>query len=300
MTNPRPLAWSRAPIVDAKTGMATPDFLRYLETLELKTAPTLNDRGEIQSGAVVDGVSQGEFTRTRDSVPAIFPSGLLSGQARNGDVVTFNSAYQTVPTVVIFPVNSLVFAAADSANDQLARYEAVDVTKTGFTVKAVILVDNFTTTGRSVVPTGVAPDQIAIKDLAAEAYNDQYTFQYDVTVNRLGPGRGGNPTSAITLNFEERPTGGGAWTIRDTANWFNTSPTDDAVFSDVTKAITVDGAVLDHEFRITVASEEGAGGSLDSFDLLSWSTNDSGLTERDATPDASHYVGWMAVEGKNE
>lgn len=308
MSNPKPLAWARVPIVNPKSGMMTRDFLRYLQTLELKTGPTLNDNGEIETTAPVSGRTEGlgdtvgnldslgqageGFVVTRTGAPGILSQGMIEGVARNGDVVVFSTPFDTVPTVKIYPANSKVFFTGDSGSDQIARYEAIDVTKTGFTVKAAILVDTFTGVARSVVPVGV----VATKDLAAEAYNDLYTFQYDVTVAVAEePGK----YSSITLGFEERASGG-TFTLRDTARWVNASVSTPATFLNQLKSITIDGAVLNHEFRMTVESQFRNGGTLDSFDLLSWNESSSGVTERDATPDASHYVQWTAVEGRNE
>ena len=44
----QPLAFARAPIVDVKTGMITPDFHRYLMLLEQRTGPALNIRGVLE------------------------------------------------------------------------------------------------------------------------------------------------------------------------------------------------------------------------------------------------------------
>lgn len=310
MTNVRPnLVFVRSPLVDPKTGILTPEGSRFFQDFLEKMDPTLKATGEFLADAPIEDRTEGigtttqnldalgqaneGFVVTRNNEPGKIVQGMLTGNARDGDVITFPSAFDTVPVVRIYPANSLGFSTADSGTDQLLRYEALDVTVNGFTVKAVILVDDFTTTARSVVPTGVAPDQIATKDQATEAYDDQYTFQYDVTVNALVD-RG---FAGITLGFYERVSGG-VFALRGTKTHIN-STSSPVTSLNQTRAITIDGAGLNHEFRISEDSEFDGGGSLDNFDSLSWSENDSGLTERNATPDASNYVLWTATEGEN-
>ena len=274
MSSPTTFGAIRGPIVD-KDGNPTWAFLKKMQEYEVKLSNALDGLGQAAPGLVV----------TRSGNPGILSQGLLTGFGRNGDVVTFADPFDTVPVVRVFAANSLMFSAADSANDQLARYEALEITKTGFTIKAAIIVDNFATTLRVVLPSG----GVAIKNLAAEAYDDQYTFQYDVTVNAA------IRRSIITLGFNEAVSGG-AFTLRGTATWTNNTSSP-VVLTNKTKAITIDGAGLSHEFKITEESQEENGGSLNSFDSISWNSPDSSVTERDATPDTSHYVLWTAVEG---
>ena len=84
--------------------------------------------------------------------------------------------------------------------------------------------------------------------------------------------------------------------MRGTATFLN-SLSSPLVLTNLKKAITIDGAGNNHEFRITVEAQTENGGSLDSFDSLSWNEPGGAVTERDATPDTSHYVLWTAVEG---
>ena len=60
--NPETLGWSRAPIVDVKTGVVRPDFLRYLQRLEQKTGPTLTRRGQIEATAPISTRTEGIST----------------------------------------------------------------------------------------------------------------------------------------------------------------------------------------------------------------------------------------------
>ena len=305
--NASPFGAIRGPIVDPKTGKISPDFFREIRIWKTKLDNLANLVGEIRAEVNINGRTEGVGTTTqnldvlgqaapgmvvtRSVNPGILSHGLIQGQGRNGDSVTFASAFDTVPIVNVYPTNTLLFNVADVASNQYARYEALEVTKTGFVIKAALLVDDFTVTARSVVPSGV----VAIKNLAAEAYDDQYVFQYDVTVAATGS-RG---LSLVTLGFWERANGG-TFTLRATATWSNSDVSNPSVLTNKTKAITIDGAGNNHEFTITVESQIGNGGTLDSFDSLSWNEPDSGVTERDATPDASDYVTWTAVEGSSE
>lgn len=315
VTNVRPnLVFVRSPLVDPKTGILTDVGARFFQDWMEKTDPTLKATGEFLADAPVEDRTEGigttvqnldskgqaddGFVVTRANEPGILVQGKLTGTARHDDVITFANIFDTVPTVRITAANSLSFATADSANDQLLRLEGLNVTTTGFKVKAVILVDDFSTTARSVNATGVAPDQTATKNLAAEAYDDQYTFQYDVTVNAAEEKFPGVFLfSSITLGFWERASGG-TFVLRASQN--HTNESDSAlILLNQTKSINVDGAALNHEFLITVESTVRNGGSLDSFDTLSWAEASGGLTERDATPDASNYIFWTATEGEN-
>ena len=311
-TNVRPnLIFVHSPLTDPKTGILTPQGARFFQDLLERIDPTIQSPGQIIATAPIENRTEGigtttqnldvagqaneGFVVTRSNQPGILAQGTLTGTARNGDVITFANIFDNVPTVRLYPANSLVFSTADSGTDQLLRLEALNVTTTGFTAKAVVLVDDFTTTAQSVNATGTAPTQTATKNLAAEAYDDQYTFQYDVTVN--GVDDPDELFSSITLGFWDR-VAAGTWVLRATQTHINDSGSAITILN-TTKAITVDGAGLNHEFRITEESTFRNGGSLDSFDTLSWAEASGALTERDATPDVSNYVLWTAKEGEN-
>jgi len=230
----------------------------------------------------------------RDADLAEIVRGMVTGQVRDGDVVTFLNAFEKVPTVRLVAANTLVYIAADTATDQKIRFEAIGITRNGFTAKVVIIKKNFTTTLKSVVPAGAAPNQLATKNTIPEAYDDKYIFTFDVTVN---PAQFGDP-SFIDLEFWERPSAG-AWSLRGTRTYSNTDEFAPNIFNNETFPITFDGAGLNHEFKIVEVAQEGPGGSLDNFGKLEWFEASSAVTETSATPDASDYALYRAQEGEN-
>ena len=74
MPNPRPsLGFARGPIVD-ENRMIMPIFLRYLQSLEEKTGPTLDTQGQFHSTAIIAGRTEGIGT----TVVQLTSAGLLA------------------------------------------------------------------------------------------------------------------------------------------------------------------------------------------------------------------------------
>ena len=105
--------------------------------------------------------------------------------------------------------------------------------------------------------TDVAADDTAIKNSgpasgtgSEEAFDDNYHFDFSLTLP-VG--------SSITLDFEESVAGGGAFSVAASRTYFGFFVSGgDKVLNNVIVTINVDGAVADHEFKITIASSSGS------------------------------------------
>jgi len=217
-----------------------------------------------------------EVKRTAD--PAPLARGIQAGTAQDGDSITFDEPFDEVPQV-FFTHRGISYKSSGLTGDQRLNIEAVGLSPTGFTLRARISELIGSLTGRTASFSG----DTATKSETAEAWDDIYTFQYDVTLGA---------SSNIHLSFWTRPSGG-SWTQRATRHHF-TGPSGGKTVTNAQVPVTVDGLGANAEFKITIESETGTA-SL-TRDPVSWDEA-TAPTDSDATSGTDTVVGWIAIEG---
>lgn len=136
-------------------------------------------------------------------------SGVFTGTATDGQPITFTPAFSRVPVVTFSPA-ALTFATGagfGSTNQQTLVCEARDLTASGFTayLKVRTLATTVTTT-TDTTPTdtgfGNLPRYTIQKSNANQAWDDRYTFTFDVTVKNVldyEPGGAGYLPGQVTI-----------------------------------------------------------------------------------------------------
>lgn len=265
-------------------------FDRPIELTDGRVGGTLIGTGQLASGT---GVQQGSGS----SVYRNSAMGLDAQFGRHNDAIDFVTAWDSIP-VIKFSAGGLSRSSSLS-NDQFQDIKAINVSTSGFTISAQLKelagsVVEHTDTGA----TAGTQDFEIHKSQAAQAFDDNYTFQYDVTIknefdNELGTWFGGIVTVGIYTND------GSGWVKRSTITHnagFNPGQLN-TVQSNQTATVTVDG-LTNHggtEFGINIESDS-VGGSTLNFDSVKYTTATDPATA-DATPAGAPDIQYFVLGG---
>ena len=215
------------------------------------------------------------------------PRGLIPGLARDGDSFTFTPAYD-VPPVIQFGSGGIVY---DNGNldDTLVwgqSFRALNLTASGFTASLKLQELAGAPTLRTI--TGAASpatyDWEGNKSLAAEAWDDKYTFLYDIEVT-TGIGEFGQ-VSFLTND-------GGGWEVNDTATHFSDS-------FGVTVDIFKDGMGLNDDFAMDAFFTLGGtftGGNDPDYNVTYGTATAGAITS--ATPIGSTDIPFTVIDNKD-
>ena len=237
----------------------------------------------VGSGRLTDIVSaqDGAFFRS-------VARGIEPGTARDADVVTFTPVWTATPTVRFVP-GGLSFNTS-LTGDQTLDLVALNLSGSGFTAQLKIKeltgaitnhVDNVVSTPS--VPSGL--DHSINKTQTAEAHDDKYTFQYDVSFSSP-PGE----PAPVSIGFYTND--GAGWVQRATQVHIGDSGDPDLL--NETKTVTVDGLGLNDDFGL----EDETGGSTGTltFDQVSYGTAAAPVTET-ATPTGASSIDYLVIGG---
>lgn len=265
--------------------------------------------GELQLKSTV-GINEGGSVQT---ISRHIEEGTVLGPDADGDVaVTFSAAYQNAPVISFADLQVIMFnASLGTANDQVLRLQALNVTTAGFTLRAQNVNPGSTTARTDEFVAGnslTAVDETVEANLdPAVANDDSYTFHYEVHVTALDLSVGGSMSIVVALETND----GGGWVERST---FNYSAVAVAEGGNVTndwnheqKAVVVSGMGLNDDVRIKIktVTPTGAGGSftVHGFNLATDADASEGVTyttasdtAESAIPNAGHSVKYIAQE----
>lgn len=196
-------------------------------------------------------------TVRESSVALNVARGVKVGECEDGASVSFNPAFERAP-VVVFGSGGRTFRAGING-DQMITDRALNLTASGFTPSLKISGVAGSLTDRSAAFMGTD----ANKAEAAEAYDQTYRFSFAVTVNAgvaTNPGDLTAPRapSGVTVGFYT--DNGSGWTPRGTRTYSNDGPAPETYGETVD--VTVAGMGAGADFRITIDSVEGNGGSV--------------------------------------
>ena len=200
-----------------------------------------------------------------------FPLGMASGFAFDGDTFTFSPTRQDIPHVQFGAGGRNTTAGL--SGETYPRFRAINLSVSGFTAELLVLeiVGGGTLRTDTGQETGGTQDFEMDKSQVAEAFDDQYNFQWDWRVNGGGTPSEPEPGS-VTMGIFTAATAG-VWIQRGTKVLNGVDDTDTVKLND-TKTVTVDGLGqhAGNEFGISVVSTSGTGGSLDAFDSVKYTT----------------------------
>lgn len=268
----------------------------------VKGTTLIGDSGSVQGSWIEDsfvGNAQMVATIASDDGGGTvrqMTKGLSIGFARDGDSVTFAQAWDGIPKVVPFP-GGVSFKNSGLTGDQTQNFEAINKSTTGFDMKAKIqeLAGTTTTRTDSTVSSPSSPsglDHSINKGTSAEAYNDQYEYQFDVTIQNGNDPEIGFFPGSVTVGFYTND--GSGWVKRATETYNGSAGSSSTTLSNQTKTITADGLGLNDDFGINIESEFVPGGSLN-FDQVQYET--ASQTSVTATPTGANDVPFFVLGG---
>ncbi|KKK50782.1 hypothetical protein LCGC14_3121570, partial [marine sediment metagenome] len=167
-------------------------------------------------------------------------------------------------------------------------FSALNLSGSGFTAQLKIKeltgaitnhVDNVVSTPS--VPSGL--DHSINKTQTAEAHDDKYKFQYDVSFTNP-------PGEPDTVQVGFYTNDGAGWVQRATANHVGDSGDPDLL--NLTKTVTVDGLGLNDDFGL----EKEVGPGTLTFDQVSYGTAAAPTTET-ATPAGASSIDYLVIGG---
>lgn len=186
--------------------------------------------------------------------------GVKKGSAVNTNAIVFGSpAFPSTPHV-LFGVGGLTYYAPWSATSHGPVCEALNLSASGFTMRAVLRQAVGTLTGRSASFSG----DTATKGFATEAWNDTYRFAFSVTVGAGVPDpfdvTAPRSPSSVTLYFYSND--GSTGDVQRSSRVFSNDTAGGVTFSSQVEDIVVDAMGNGDTFRIVIADTEGNGGSV--------------------------------------
>ncbi len=194
-------------------------------------------------------MDQGDATLRR------MPNGMMIGAARDGDAFDFVPVFETPPTI-IFGTGGLTYDP-DNLDNTLKFHQnivATSLTASGFIASTKLEELSGTPTVRTVTGDGSPPtfDWEGNKDLAAEAWDNNYEFNYDITIDFEPIVPGGN-TAVVSFYTN---TGSG-FVLGATKNYHNSSTTTDLVITGAIQVVNRAGLGLNDDFAMDAQSVFG-------------------------------------------
>lgn len=219
--------------------------------------------------------------------PVSLAFGVQTGEAADGETVTFDPEFATVPRVVFGQGGKTYSASIGSAADQFTKVQPLNLTTTGFTLKAKITSPG-TTTDRSFPFSAVTPGRqyVAVKTLADEATDDDYTVNYTVTVNPYSEAFG---TSSVSVRIYTRPAGG-SFALRRTRTFYNVDF--NARIYNQSDVVTVNGLGANAEVKVEVYATEGNGGSISASNV---EYEEGAPAAEESMTTSANKIPWLAI-----
>jgi|GEM_PF-1229640 len=248
----------------------------------------------IGPGSLVEnlGINQGDGTIRRA------PFGLGAGVIRDGGSHVFNTAFNT-PPIIKFR-GGVTFSTTLTGKQNLIS-KAINVSTTGFDCSAKIkeLAGSTTLNTDSGSTANVdGYDFVMHKSVSAQAWDDNYQFQIDVTVNNQYDEELDNYFPGV-VKVGYYTNDGGGWVKRGekTFNGSSAGPTTTYVNDEHT--ISVDGLTnhAGREFAVTVLFLGTNGGQINAFDNVKYYTA-TAPNEETGTPSGAEDLIFELLAGE--
>ena len=275
-------------MVREKNSLGAPSGTKVHNTLAQTVGNTIDGEGVTTNLAIDDG---GGTYR-----PAV--KGFQTGTAFDGDTVTFDISYNTPPEVGFF-MGGLTEDTTNLTGDVYQDFQAIDISTTGFDaelkLKETVGSTTLRTDSTTSTPSSPSGQDVSInKGQTAEAYDNQYTFQFDVNVTN-------GSFITETSSYEPGFVTVGLYTNDGVLGWvkaaervvIGTGATQTEVVSNVSKTISVTGLGLNDDFAVSVESST-YGGSINNFDQVTYYTA-TAPTSASATAGTSGVRYWVMI-----
>lgn len=203
---------------------------------------------------------------------------VAAGFNRDGDSVSFASTLAAVPKIFFLPGGNAATAG------QNVSIQAVGLTTSGFTMKAksqAVTPGSLVTDGSATTGGGANPDKVINRTSSSHPYDNQFKFNFSVTVGNISAGEPGQVEVAIYVKQS------GAWSNVGGQSYSATGTYDLSAF-----VTTVDFGAGD-EFGISVVYAEGTGSVLSAFHNVKYTPGS--VTETSLTPTGASDIPWIAI-----
>ena len=213
--------------------------------------------------------------------------GIQTGTAADAEAVTFSPEFSSVPAV-IFGDGGLTYSNTLGAVDQTRIIQAVNLTTTGFTMKAKLSTLGALTPRSDSFSAVYGTSDTATKALATEAWDDQYTCTGTLRIPNQ------SPLGVVTVGLYTKPNGG-SYTLRySTVGYGDDSPP--LTFTEVplSTTVTVDGLDAGSVYKWEIINDSNGGASVKGATAT---YDESSTTETSATPTGATEISWLAIGG---
>ncbi len=252
--------------------------------------------GLSNSGDIVRNLPTGIGVDQGGGVARVLPRGPWSSTALDGVAVTFPNPYAGVPNV-FFQDGGLI-RDSSLTGDTAQRKQALNLTASGFTPdiklyeKSGAPVSQVDSSGQTTTGTR----DIEMNKSAAEAWDNRYSFQYDVQIINTPLGGGEYEPGWIDVGIYTN--NGGGWVQRATVRIHGGGIVPTTTKSNRTTTVIVSGLTnhAGREFGVSVVASM-AGGAVTALDSVSYETA-SAPQEVSATPAGVGGIPFLALEGQ--
>ncbi len=254
----------------------------------------------LQRVATNQGMPHGITSDQGDGTQRIMSIGNSQRTARDGDAVTFNTTWDSgdLPEVEFYNGGLTYDSGGTLTGDQVQQFKALNISASGFTAELLLSGTAGATTLRTDGPgTETSTDVWELhKSQVAEAWDDQYTFQIDVTLGSRFSAHD-NDFVATNSTFGFYTNDGGGFVQRGTLTLSSIAGQASNAVLNQTKTITVDGLGQHAGFEFKTLIESGrALTAIDSLDSVKYSTAGAPTTIS-ATPSTVSPVPYVVKGG---
>jgi hypothetical protein len=247
------------------------------------------------AGNLVSGASVADGAQTYKAIP----KGILTGLCSDGDTVTFPVAYDE-PPIVLFLSGGVVHdtgtgTAFSTLSGDVFQSFTADVTTTGFTATLKML-DGSSPTPYTNGPgaVGGTHDYEVNKGVGSEALDDEYTLQFDMTIQN-GQVSSTFIPGAVRVGFYVYDNSAATWTLNRAVWIYGDTSGLTTTRNNLSYSITEDG--LDESldrFGISILAETVAGSTIDALDQVSYDVG-ADPTGATATPSGSTKIRYLVI-----
>ena len=303
-----------APVTDGKVYMVGGFFARG--EFDISTPPDsfgLNDQDVFYKGqwltednAVVNhrsSLDEVEHTLNKNTnvtqssgVARRLTRGMLSASIRDGDVITYDDSFLSTPEVLFIPAG-ISFNPVDlsAIKEHALSFTPVGAAPSGFTASLKIQELASTIIPQTLSPfaAGATYDEEITKAASAEAWDDSYTIQYDVTVN--GAGAPLDPVwvqGRVDIYYDS----GAGWVLKDSINYSHTSTGSSKTWPNERKTYNIGGMGTGSKFAVDYVADPWAGSV--SGDQVEYDTATAPLTHT-ATKTGAPSITAIILENKD-